>query len=141
MTDFHIQLPQFFTLALANFFMGWLWYSPVAPWFKAWVKAAGLPSDPSKMSKEAKKAMPLLFGGAIFSSFALSFALQFFVRSLHAETFGVGAVIGVMLWLGMVLPVLLGTLWEGRKGVLVRINLGNYLVVNAVFGGVLAIWR
>lgn len=141
MLSFQIQLPQLFAIAVANFMMGWLWYSPIAPWFKAWVKAAGLPSDPKKLSKKERERMPQLFGGAIISSFALSFMLQLLVRNLHAESFGQGALLGLLLWAGQVIPVSLGTLWEGRKGVIVGIAIANYLVINALFGGILAVWR
>lgn len=141
MLQFQLQWPQFLALALANFMLGWLWYSPVAPWFKAWAKGAGVNPDPKKMSKADKARMPWLFGGAIVSSFALSLVLQLIVRSLGAQAFGQGAVIGLALWAGLCVPVLLGTLWEGRKAVVVAINAGNYLFICAVFGGVLAVWR
>jgi hypothetical protein len=141
MLNFQIQLPQLLALAVANFLLGWLWYSPVAPWFQTWAKAAGMNPDPKKMSKKDKERMPMLFTGAILSSFAISFVLQVLVRSLNAQSFGQGALIGAVVWLGQVMPVLLGTLWEGRKEVLVGINAANYLFVGAIFGGVLAVWH
>jgi UDP-N-acetylmuramyl pentapeptide phosphotransferase/UDP-N-acetylglucosamine-1-phosphate transferase len=141
MLSFQIQLPQLVAFAVANFLLGWLWYSPIAPWFKAWAKAAGLPTDPKKLSKKEKERMPVLFGGAIISSFAISAVLQILVRSLNAQSFGQGACIGALAWAGFVVPVLLGTLWEGRKEALLAINAGNYLFLGIVFGGVLAVWR
>lgn len=141
MPDLSVQLPQFFAIAFANFFLGWLWYSPVSPWFGTWVKAVGLNPDPKAMSAEDKARLPWLFGGALVSSFALSFVLQVVVRSLGAQGFGDGLGIGLLLFVGLVLPTLLGTLWEGRKAVVVAINLGNYAVVCGLFGGLLAIWR
>lgn len=141
MLNFQIQLPQLFALAVLNFLMGWLWYSPVAPWFTAWAKAAGLPTDPKKLSKKEKERMPVLFGGAAFSSFAISFGLQVLVRNLHIESFGNGACLGGVVWLCQIIPFGLGTLWEGRKGTVVAINLGNYLFINTIFCGILAVWR
>lgn len=141
MLNWTLQWPQFLALALANFMLGWLWYSPVAPWFKAWVKATGLKPDPKKMSKADKARMPYLFGGAIVSSFLLSLVIQVLVRTLNAQGFAQGALIGVALWAGLVIPVLLGTLWEGRKAMVAAINAGNYLFVCAAFGGILAVWR
>lgn len=141
MLNWTLQIPQFLALALANFMLGWLWYSPIAPWFKTWAKGVGVNPDPKKMSKADKARMPYLFGGAIVSSFALSLVLQIVVRTLNAQSFGQGAVIGLALWAGLVIPVLLGTLWEGRKGVVVAINAGNYLVICAGFAGLLALWR
>lgn len=141
MLVFQLQWPQFFAIAVANFLLGWLWYSPVAPWFKAWAKAAGLNPDPKKMSKAEKERMPLLFGGAILSSFLLSYGLQVLVHSINAQGFGSGALLGLLLWTLLPVPVLLGSLWEGRKTVLVQINLGNYLFICVVFSGILAAWR
>jgi hypothetical protein len=141
MLNWSLQIPQFLVLALANFMLGWLWYSPVAPWFKAWAKGAGVNPDPKRMSKADKARMPYLFAGAIVSSFALSLVLQVMVRNLGAQGFGAGALIGLILWAGLVVPVLLGTLWEGRKGVVVGINAGNYLFVCLLFGGLLGVWR
>jgi hypothetical protein len=139
MLRFDINIVQLLVIALANFFLGWLWYSPLL-FAKPWSKALGM--DMSKpMSEEAKKKMPLLFGGAIVSSFALSFALQVLVHSLGAQDFASGALLGGLLWLGVSLPVLLGTLWEGRKGLVVAINLGNYGVSAIVFSGILAAWH
>ncbi len=141
MLNWTLQIPQFLTLALANFILGWLWYSPAAPWFKAWVGGIGLNPDPTKMSEADKARMPYLFGGALVSSLALSCVLQVVVRSLNAQTFGQGALIGLALWAGFVVPVVLGTLWEGRKAVVAAINAGNYLFVCTVFAGILAAWR
>ena len=63
------------------------------------------------------------------------------VRSLGATTFGAGAVVGLLLWVGQIIPYGLGTLWEGRKPVVIGINVGNYLVANVIFGGILAVWH
>lgn len=141
MLAFTLQIPQLLVILLANFLLGWLWYSPALPFMKPWAKALGIKPDPKKMSKADKARMPYLFAGALISSLALSFALQVLVRSLNATTFGAGAVIGLLLWVGQIIPYGLGTLWEGRKSVVVGINVGNYLVANVIFGGILAVWR
>lgn len=141
MPAFTIQIPQLLAILVANFLLGWLWYSPALPFMKPWAKALGINPDPKKMSKAEKKRMPQLFAGALISSLAISFVLQVLVRSLNAQSFGAGAVIGLLLWAGQVIPYGLGTLWEGRKPVVIGINLGNYLVANVVFAGILAVWR
>jgi hypothetical protein len=141
MLVFNLQLPQFLSVAVLNFMLGWLWYSPMTPWFKAWAKGAGVNPDPKKMSKADRERMPMLFGGAIVSSFLLSYGLQVLVHSLNLQGFGSGALLGLLLWTLLPVPVLLGTLWEGRKTVVVLINLGNYLVICTLFTGLLAAWR
>ncbi len=140
MLHWTLQWPQFIAVAVANFLLGWLWYSPAAPWFKAWAKAAGLKPDKG-MTKEQQQRLPLLFGGAIVSCLGLSLVLQVLVRSLGAQSFTDGAVLGLALWAGLCVPVTLGSLWEGRKNLLVVLALANYLVICLGFGGVLAIWR
>jgi hypothetical protein len=140
MLNLTLQAPQFLVIALANFMLGWLWYSPLG-FMKPWAKALNLDLNKPEMSAEDKRRMPFLFGGALLSSLALSFVLQVLVRSLNAQDFGQGAVIGLALWGGLIIPYGLGTLWEGRKAVVIAINLGNYLVACVIFAGVLAAWR
>ena len=140
MLKFDLNLAQFFTVAVSNFILGWLWYSPLL-FMRPWVRALGKDPDKLVMSEADKKRMPLLFGGALISSFAISFVLQVLVHSVGAMDFGQGATLGLLLWLGLCLPVLLGTLWEGRHGTVILINLGNYLVVTVIFGGILGAWH
>ncbi len=139
--SYAIQIPQLLALAVANFLLSWLWYSPVAPWFQAWAKAAKVNPDPKKMSKADKARMPLLFAGGIVSSFLISAVLQLLVRNLQAASFLQGARVGFFLALGAVVPASLGTLWEGRHGFLAGLNIANYFVILSLFGGLLAIWR
>lgn len=140
MLKFDLSLAPFFAIAVANFLLGWAWYSPLL-FMRPWVRALGKDPDKLTMSEEEKKRMPLLFGGALVSSFALSYVLQVFVHSVGAADFGQGACLGGVAWLGFVIPVLLGTLWEGRSGKVIVINLGNYLVACVVFGGIIAAWH
>ncbi|MSR22759.1 MAG: DUF1761 domain-containing protein [Gemmatimonadetes bacterium] len=140
MLDLTLQIPQFLAIAVANFILGWLWYSPVL-FMRPWTDALGIKPDPNGMSEAEKARMPYLFAGAIVASLALSFVLQVLVRTLGAETFLQGSLIGLALWAGQILPFGLGTLWEGRKPVVIVINAGNYIVADALFAGVLAVWR
>lgn len=137
--SYALQIPQL--LALANFLLSWLWYSPVAPWFNAWAKAAKLNPDPKKMSKADKARMPMLFAGGIVSSFLISGVLQLLVRNLQAASFLEGARVGFFLALGAVVPSALGSLWEGRHGFLAGLTIANYFFILCLFGGVLAVWR
>lgn len=139
--SYAIQIPQLLAIAVANFLLSWLWYSPVAPWFSAWAKAAKVNPDPKKMSKADKERMPMLFTGAIVSSFLISGVLQLMVHNLQAASFLQGARVGFFLTLGAVVPASLGTLWEGRHGYLPAINIANYFVTLSLFGGILAVWH
>jgi len=139
MLKFELTLTPFFCIALANFVFSWLWYSPLL-FAKPWAKALGMDMN-RKMTDAEKKKMPLLFAGAIFSSFALSLVLQVLVRSVGATDFSQGAALGTLCWLGFALTGSLGTLWEGRKTLVLVVNNGLFLLTYTVFGGILAAWH
>jgi len=140
MPQINLSVFPLLTVAFANFFLSWLYYSPAAPWFKAW--QIGVGADPAKkeMSEEDKKAMPRLMGGAALSSLLFAFGLQVVVRGLGARGFVAGALVGILAWAGFVVSHSLNTQFEGRKPIVLIINNAHYLISYALFGGILAIW-
>lgn len=42
MLDFSVSIIPLFTITAVNFALSWLYYSPVAPWFKSWAKGVGM---------------------------------------------------------------------------------------------------
>lgn len=125
-------------VALANFFLSWLWYSPVL-FMKPWAKALGTYGK-TEMTEREKKAMPFLFLSGLAASLILAYGLQVFVRSVGAATFPGGAAVGVAAWFAFALTHSLNTLWEGRKPAVLLVNNGLFLFSYAVFGGILAVW-
>jgi len=139
MIDFHVSLLPLIVLAIVNFFLSWIWYSPVL-FAKPWMKALGI--DPKHvMTPEQKKAMPLLFASGIIASFLVVYGMMIIVHSLKATCFSSGLLIGVIVWTGFALTHSLNTLWEGRKPLVLVINNGLFLLTYVVFGGILAVWR
>ena len=141
MLDFSVSVLPFLVVAVANFFLSWVYYSPVAPWFKTWWLAAGFDPDKKEMTEEEKKAMPRLMGGAVVATLLLSYGLQVIIHSLKASDFVTGAGIGLALWLAFAVTHSLNTQFEGRKPVVLVINNVLYLVTYAGFGGLLAVWH
>jgi hypothetical protein len=141
MLDFSVSWPQLLAVAFANFLVSWLYYSPMAPWFKAWV--VGIGGDPEKRgpTEAEKREMPLLMGGALLSSFLLSYGLQVLVRSLGASGFWNGALVGTVAWLAFAVTHSLNTRFEGRKPRVLLINNGLYFFSYAAFAGLIAAWR
>jgi hypothetical protein len=141
MLDFSLSWLPFVVIAVANFFVSWLYYSPAAPWFKAW--QAGVGFDPKKktMTSAELKAMPRLMGGAVVASLLFSYGLQVVVHSIRAVDFGSGALVGLVAWIVFVVTHSLNTQFEGRKPVVLLINNCLYALTYVVFGGVVAIWR
>jgi hypothetical protein len=68
MLDLGVSWLQFFVIAVANFLLSWLYYSPAAPWFKAWALGVGMDPAKREMTEEEKKAMPGLMSGALLTS-------------------------------------------------------------------------
>ena len=128
-------------MAVVNFVLSWLYYSPAAPWFAAWQKGVGVEPGKVTMTDEEKKMMPFLFGGAFLSTFLLAYGLQVLVHSVGATDFASGALAGVVVWAAFSVTHSLSTLFEGRKPQVLLINTVLYLVTYAGFGGLIAIWK
>jgi UDP-N-acetylmuramyl pentapeptide phosphotransferase/UDP-N-acetylglucosamine-1-phosphate transferase len=141
MIDFSFSWLPFIVIGLVNFFLSWLYYSPAAPWFRAWQIGVGMDPNKRQMSEADKKAMPRLMGGAAIASLLFSYGLQVAVHSIKASEFGTGVLVGVVIWLAFVVTHSLNTQFEGRTPVVLLINNCLYLVTYALGAGVVAVWR
>lgn len=141
MIDFSISWLPFLTVAVANFFGSWLYYSPMSPLFKVWARNVGMDPENKTMTEDQKKAMPRLMGGAVVASLLIAYVFQVLVQSLQLETFADGMILGVVAWIGFAVTQSLNTQFEGRKPVVLVINNILYVITYAVFGGVFAVWK
>ena len=139
MIDFSISVLPFVIIAVANFILSWLYYSPIAPWFKTWQINVGADPNKTEMTEEDKKSMPRLMGGAVVATLLFSYGLQVVVHSVKAMDFASGALVGIVVWIGFVVTHSLNTQFEGRKPIVLLINNGYYLVFYAIFGGLIAV--
>ncbi len=140
MIDFSFSVLPVVVVAIVNFALSALVFSPAMPWFAAWAKGVG--ADPSKreMSEADRKGMPILMLGAVLSSFLVAYGLDVLVRNLGISNFTEGAMLGILAWAAFVVTQLLNSRFEGRKNVVLLINAILYLVTYAGFGGLLAVW-
>ena len=141
MLDFSVSMGPLLLVAIANFFMSWIFYSPVVPWFKTWQIGIGMDPAKTQMSEEDKKAMPRLMGGAFVATFLFSYGLQVLVHSLQAKDFVSGAAVGFVAWFAFSVSHSLNTQFEGRKPIILFINNVLYVATYLVFGGLIAIWK
>lgn len=141
MLNFGVNYGHVAALAVVNFFLSWIWYSPLL-FARPWMVALG--KDPNRgmqdMTEAEKAQMPLLFANGIVSSFLLAFVLAVLVLSLGAKDFAAGATIGALVWFGCTLTGSLGTLWEGRNPKVLLINNGLFALTYIVYAGILAAW-
>ena len=141
MLDFSFSWLPFIVVAVVNFFLSWLYYSPAVPWFRAWQVGIGMDPNKRQMTEADRKAMPRLMTGAAVATLLFSYGLQVVVHSTRAADFGTGALVGLVVWLAFAVTHSLNTQFEGRKPVVLLINNCLYLVTYVVFGGILAVWR
>lgn len=141
MLHFEVSVLPLVVVAFVNFFLSWIYYSPMVPWFKAWQIGVGADPNKREMTEEDKKMFPIQMGGAVVASFLLAYGLQIVVHSVGAADFVTGALAGVVIWLAFAVTHSLNTLFEGRKPVVLVINNGLYLITYAGFGGLVALWK
>ncbi len=141
MLNFQVSWLGLVVVALVNFFLSWLFYSPAVPWFKTWLKGIGLDPNKTGPTEDEKKAMPRLMGGALVATFIFSYGLQVLVHSLGANTLGTGALAGLFCWLTFAVTHSLNTQFEGRRPVVLVINNVLYLITYTGFGALLAVWQ
>ncbi len=123
--------------AIVSIIIGSLWYSPLL-FGNAWMKAGGI--SMKEMEKAKKKGMGRLYFAAFIGSLVMAFVLGIFIKLVGIGSFLEGMQIGFWLWLGFIVPVLLGSvLWEGRSVKYYLINVSYQLVNLALMGGILAV--
>ena len=121
--------------ALFLWFLGAAWYSPLL-FARPWIAIVG--------RKEGEKPKGVVKGmiGSFLGDMVLAFALDHFIVWSGAATFGGGAFIGCIAWLGFyAAPNYPQSIYEGRPLTYFFINNGYWLIGLLVSGGILAAWR
>jgi hypothetical protein len=135
MHHIHLNLVAILVSAVILWVLGAVWYSP-ALFAKPWMAALGITPDPSK-----KKGLLLGMISSFVGDFILAFVLNHFTLWAHATTFGWGALIGFITWVGFfVAPSFPQGIYENRPFKLFFINNGYWLIGLIIVGGLLAIW-
>jgi hypothetical protein len=113
---------------------GSIWYNP-RTFFKVWWRAIG------KSDSEDPSGTPLMWILTILSSVVESVFMAMLVPALGGASLVSGAVIGFLVWLGLVAPTsLVNKLFAGRYKAW-GIEVGNHLINLVVFGAILGAWH
>lgn len=124
---------------VANFILGFLWYTPL--FGKAWAKEMGFDLSVKPTSGEMAKGMIFMVIGNFFLAyvFAHNMAAWSFVPGMNEmPKFGSMMNATVFTWLGFYLPVDIGIVtWEKKSWKLFWINTGYHFVMLAVAAAVL----
>ena len=119
---------------LLNQVVGFLWYSSylfLNPW------SAGLGKKVSELN--AGNLAPFI--GAVFGAFLSCYVISWLLQRLGANTGGKGASVGIILWVGIALPVLLPHyMFAGISFSVLFIDALNALFILVMTGFILATW-
>lgn len=141
MEAIHINMVAVLVAVVANFVLGFLWYTPL--FGKAWAKEMGFDTSIKPPAGAMAKGMVFMVIGNFFLAyvFAHNMAAWSFVPG-NAEMGAVGNIINatIFTWLGFYLPVDIGTVtWENKSWKLFAINTGYHLVMLLVAATILTL--
>jgi hypothetical protein len=122
--------------ALILWVLGAIWYSP-ALFAKPWMADLGIRPD----TANKKGLIPGMISSFI-GDLLLALVLAHVIGWANATTFGWGAFIGALTWLGFIAaPAFPQGIYENRPFRLFAINTGYWLVGLILVGGLLAVWH
>jgi hypothetical protein len=122
--------------AVILWLLGAVWYSP-ALFAKPWMAMVHV--DPAQKNS---KSMMIGMISSFVLDIVLAFVLDHVIQWSGADTFGMGALVGFIMWLGFIAaPALPQGIYESRPFKLFAINTGYMLVGLMIIGGVLAVWK
>jgi hypothetical protein len=134
----HVNYLAVLVAAIVVFVLGWLWYSPLL-FFKPWMRARGL--DPAAAMAGAKMPAGKLVIELV-RCIVLAYVIARFVALLGITSW-MGAVhFGVMLWIGLPVILLIGSvLWENTPVKVAAIHAGDWLVKLLVIPIIVTVWH
>lgn len=124
--------------AIATFFLGGFWYTVFA---KPWVRLHGY--TPEQVA-EMKRLRPpaVFFGGMIVCYFILAIVMAVLLQNLSSPGVGGGIVLGLLLWIGVAVPIgITGWLASAKPLAVYGIDLGYQMVFLVAGGAILGAWR
>lgn len=140
--ELHINYIAILVVVVANFVLGFIWYTPL--FGKAWAREMGFDTSVKPTSGELAKGMIIMVIGNFLMAyvFAHNIGAWGFVPGMDQMPAS-GAILNaaVFTWLGFYLPVDLGAVaWEKKSWRLVGINTGYHLATLLVAAAILTLW-
>ena len=131
MEGIHINLIAVLVAVVANFVLGFIWYTPL--FGKAWAKEMGLDTSVKPTSGQLAKGMTIMVIGNFMMAwvFANNIAAWGYVPGMkEMSTLSNVMSAAVFTWLGFYVPVDLGVVaWEGKSWKLFGINTAYHFLM------------
>ena len=127
MPDIQVNILALIIAVVANFILGYIWYTPL--FGRAWATEQGFDPDEKRPGSELAKGMIFM----VIGNFLLAWVLAHNIAAWNPETWGQGpsemsaaanaGMAALFTWLGFFLPVDLGAVaWERKSWKLFGIN-------------------
>lgn len=124
--------------AVAAMALGALWYSPIM-FGNVWVKLSGMTKKDMKKAKD--KRMGKLYFANFIGVLIMSYVLAFLIYSAGVTSMADGFKIALLVWVGFVVPLLLGgVLWEGKPMKLYYLNVSYQLISIVLMSIIITAW-
>lgn len=125
--------------AAISMIVGMAWYSPRV-FGSVWAKSAGMTAEAIEEGKGA--GMGRIIGFAFVNALVTALVLQIFILAMGADSWQIGAQIGVLVWLGFLLTAGVSRiLWERKPLAWLWVTAGHDLISFALMGAFLGSWR
>lgn len=123
--------------AIVQMILGFLWYGPL--FGKTWMSLMGI--TPQR-GGSGGGGMSATYAWTFVASLVSAGVLRKFATTVAARDLGAGIMLGLLVWLGFVATVTLGSvLYEKRPVKLYILNNAYQLINLAVTGAIVAAWR
>lgn len=133
---YEVNYTMILAAAIAHVVIGFGWYHPKM-FGTVWMRLAGVAPE---ALEAGKKKMPFMVLTGFIAAFIAAYVMTFIGIAWSVYDWMRGAEMGFWVWLGFVVPVLLGPiLWEGKKFTLFLINAGYWLISLTAMGVILSL--
>ena len=143
MEAIQIDMVAVLVAVVANFILGFLWYTPL--FGKAWAREQGFDTSVQPPKGALVKGMIFMVVGNFLMAYVFAHNMAAWSFVPGAETMSTAENIlsaGIFTWLGFYLPVDLGTVaWENKSWKLFAINTSYHLLMVLVAAVVLTLMK
>jgi hypothetical protein len=136
---FDVNYVAVLVAALAGFFIGWAWYSPML-FMKPWMQALGLPMDPNMKPTLSGMAPSMVV--ALVQQLVTAYILVHIAIAFGAVDWMGAVQLAFWVWLGFIATTMLSpVLWEKRSWTWYGIVTSQLLVSYVVMVLILVLWH
>lgn len=127
---------------VVNFFVGFLWYTPL--FGKAWAKEMGFDTSVKPTTGQLARGLTLMLIGNFLLAYVFAHNMAAWTFVPGTDEMGASGTIlssAIFTWLGFFVPVDLERIaWENKSWKLFAINGGYHLVMLLVAATIFALW-